>query len=285
MPTEPLLTIGRTNIYVLKGPKTGDITKCGADVLVSSAGTGGTMSSGVSKAILDRGGSEIKEALSSHKPLIPGDVVITSAGKLAAKNIYHAVVVSWGDQRKVLQAAIWRAVSRCMELAQLTNMTSIAFPSLGTGSGKADRFETHSTMSAACLESLRSGGSLRSIHFCFDYRDTGQTFQKAFLQQQLIRQAHGLTMDDQADLGKLVESWQTVWPEVLGLGANLDRLAQLVTRLEQDPSARVVINVGDIINSTASIGPWSVAVGGNVKDSTIATADGARVETAGAKKD
>jgi O-acetyl-ADP-ribose deacetylase (regulator of RNase III) len=252
---EPLLTLGRIKIHLLEGYETGDITNCGADVLVSSAGTSGEMGGykTVAQTIREKGGDEIRKDLNRHMPLIPGDVVITSAGKLPAKNIYHAVVVSWKDEQRVLQATIWRVVSRCMDLAQLTNMTSIAFPSLGTGSGGADRFETYSTMAAACLGSLRQGSSLRDIYFCFTYEPSGETFRTAFLQQQLIRQAHGLTIDDQTGHASEMHPWEKFWAATSGIHANVDKLVELVTKLEQYPGATVIVNtdggayiVGDV---------------------------------------
>jgi len=258
----PILRIGRTDFYIFAGLPEGDITQSGAEVLVSSAGTDATMSSGVSKAILQKGGEEILSGLRAHAPLTPGDVVITSAGKIKAKNIYHAVVVGWGDKKRVLQASVWRAVSRCMELAQLTGMTSIAFPSLGTGKGGAERYETHSTMAAACLDTLRADSSLRRILFCFDYADTGQTFRTAFLQQRLIRQARGLAVADDTEQAQLTDNLAKLWPALLGLHVNVEKLAVLVEQLERNPSAAVInYHIGDIIGSTGvAIGERARAV-------------------------
>jgi O-acetyl-ADP-ribose deacetylase (regulator of RNase III) len=239
-PAGPLLRIGRTDFFVRGGRLEGNILHSGAEVLVSSASTNAAMRGGVSLAILRKGGPTILDGLRAHKPLVPGDVVITNAGDLLAKNIYHAVVVTWGEERRVLQATIWRAVNKCIALAQLSGVTSIAFPSLGTGAGKADRFETHSTMAAACFDALRADSSLRQILFCFDYADTAETFRRAFLQQRLIRQARGLLLDDATPPDQLSDTLQQLWPHLMNLQANVGQLSELVTRLEQNPAASVI---------------------------------------------
>ncbi len=257
------MRVGHTEIVIRLGPEAGDITRVGADVLVSSEGTDAAMASGVSLAIHSAGGDEILHSLQTHQPLVPGDVVITSAGDLPAKNIYHAVVVGWGDKRLVLQASVWRAVTRCMELAQLTNMTSLAFPSLGTGTAAADRYETHSTMSAACLDSLRPDTSLRRIYFCFIDPDTGQNFRTALLQQRLIRQARGVSAANKGEQDQLKANLDRLWPAMLDLHVNVDKLAGLVTQLEHNPSPQTINNyiVGNITNSIGvAIGPAQATV-------------------------
>jgi O-acetyl-ADP-ribose deacetylase len=244
MSMEPLIRIGKCEIFVLQGKEEGDILRSGAEVLVNSAGTFADMSGdGVSRAMLEAGGEEILTSLRAHRPLIPGDVVITSAGKLSAKNIYHAVVVEWGKKdpkHRVTQATIWRVMSRSLELAQLTNMSSIAFPSLGTGAGRAEKFETHSTMAAACLDSLQLNSSLRKIFFCFIWWDTANIFRSAFLQQQLIRQARGLLYDIPGEQEQLAADFHKIWPGILGIDTKIDVLIKLIQKLEEKPSAEVI---------------------------------------------
>jgi hypothetical protein len=154
----------------------------------------------------------------------------------------------------VLQAIIWRIVSRCVELAQLTGEASLAFPSLGTGAGKADRFETYSTMAAACLDSLRPDSSLRRVLFCFNKPETADIFRLAFLQQRLIRQARGLSGGDEAERAALDANLERLWPALAGLRVNVDKLAALVTALETTPSTQVAnCYINNIINSTGVV--------------------------------
>jgi len=265
----PVSIIGRTEFSILAGKVQGDLLNSGADVLVIPADTGFVMRGGLAQKVKKVGGKGIADELRAHKPLSPGDVVITSAGKLKAKNLYHAVISSWSlkqkgrrEDQKVLQATLWRAVSRCMSLAQLTGMSSIAFPSLGTGSGRADPFESHSTLAAACLDALQLDSSLQRILFCFDNPVTAETFRTAFLQQRLIRQTRGLAVRTQAEREELSANVEKVWRVMMKMNADVETLAALVRALEQKPSAAVInYNIGDIINSNAvAIGERARAV-------------------------
>jgi len=263
---EPLLRIGRTDIYVQEGRRQGNITRSDAEVLVSSCGTNATMRVGVSRAIWAKGGNDIVLDLRKYRPLVPGDVVITTAGNLPAKSIYHAVVLNWGQETRVLQAAIWRVVSRCMELAQLNGMSSIAFPSLGTGAGKAERFETHSTMAAACLDAIRPDSSLRKIIFCFNDPSTAETFRRAFLQQRLIRQTRGLVTENESEKIHLADNLSKIWPDLLDFNVNVKKLGELVKQLEQNPSAT-------IINNYIASGDRAIVFARDVSDTTVVTGD------------
>ncbi|MBK9094155.1 MAG: macro domain-containing protein [Anaerolineae bacterium] len=289
MSTQPssFVQLGRVEIFVHAGRIDGDITRCGAEVLVSSAGTDGSMQSGVSAAIRVTGGDEIAAQLQKHKPLIPGTVVVTDAGKLAgAKYIYHAVIVGWGQERRVLQADVWRAVTTCMDIARLTGMSSIAFPSLGTLHGGADKFETHSTMAAACLQALGQGSRLRQVHFCFNYPPTAEVFKRAFLQQQLMRNIQALEKGQWHDQ-QLETDLAKLWPLLTDVRFGLRHLKELVSTLERTPNAQEARTlIHDVSNSIVVIGDRNTVQSGKYsikidKASGLAIGDGARVERSG----
>lgn len=254
-----LSVIGSAEFTVLAGRVAGDILQSGADVLVIPADTGFVMRGGLAQKVKAAGGRDIADELRKHKPLSPGDVVITGAGSLKARNLYHAVISSWSakqagrrEEQKVLQATLWRAVSRCMSLVQMTGKSSIAFPSLGTGSGRADRFESHSTMAAACLDAFQPDSSLQRILFCFDNSDTANVFRAAFFQQRLIRQTRGLAVRSDDERSLLSANLQKMWRVMMKMDADVETLAAVVRALEQKPSAAVInYNIGDIINSNA----------------------------------
>ena len=62
-----------------------DITAVGAEALVSSDDNHLTMSGGVSKAIAEAGGEQLREEARKHVPGHLGNVVVTSAGRLPSK--------------------------------------------------------------------------------------------------------------------------------------------------------------------------------------------------------
>jgi O-acetyl-ADP-ribose deacetylase len=68
----------------------GDITDERTDVIVNAANNHLWMGSGVAGAIKRKGGEIIEQEAVAQGPVNVGDAVLTSAGKLAARNIIHA---------------------------------------------------------------------------------------------------------------------------------------------------------------------------------------------------
>lgn len=260
---ETILTLGRTQFIV----RIGNLAQCEADVLVNSAGTSlggerGIYPRTVSSAIREAGGDGIFDELRVHEPLAPGDVVVTDPGNLRARYVYHAVVVGWRDQQLVLQATIWRAVSKAIALAQLMGLTSIAFPSLGTGSGRAQLWETHSTIAAACLDAFRTDGPLARVHFCFlDKRDESTIFRRAFYQQQLIRELRGLSAGG-GEYEQLGAAFGNLYQRLLTPTANIDEIKQVVQHaIENSPKAIAYYIVSNYGSGAIALGEGARAIG------------------------
>jgi O-acetyl-ADP-ribose deacetylase (regulator of RNase III) len=115
----------------------GDITLVDADVLVSSddnhLSMGGGIGKGVAASLLEAGGEVIRQDAHKHLPLKLGDVIVTTAGCLPAKYIFHAATID-RDNMIYAQATDIRAITlRCLQLADILRMRRIAFPALGTG--------------------------------------------------------------------------------------------------------------------------------------------------------
>jgi O-acetyl-ADP-ribose deacetylase (regulator of RNase III) len=266
---ELILALGRTEFFV----RTGDIALSDADVLVNSSGTGseeGLTRGTVSKAIRQAGGHLIFDELRAHEPLVPGDVIVTGAGTLKARYIFHAVVVGWSDEQRVLQATIWRAVSKSMALAQLMGVPSIALPALGTGSGGANRWETHSSIAAACLETFRTDSALRRILFCFLTPDESADFRRAFYQQQLVRELRGLCGGG-GEQGQLSAALGNLYKRLLEPASDIDEIKRVVEQtMQSSPRAveyYIVSNYGSgsiaVGDGAQAAGERGVIVGGN----------------------
>jgi O-acetyl-ADP-ribose deacetylase (regulator of RNase III) len=260
--------VGRTEFVILAGRVKGNLLKSGAAVLVVPADTGFVMRGSLARQVRAKGGPQIATQLRQSKPLLPGEVVMTGAGQLPAHKIYHAVVSSWTKTRKaraaaplVLQATIWQVVSRCVELAQLTREPSLAFPSLGTGSGQADPSETHATMTAACLDALRPDSSLQQVLFCFNSPQTADIFSRVFLQRRIIQQTHGLVVHGEREQAELSANLERLWPLMSNLAVKVDKLVALVETLDARPTVEEAnYYIGNIVNSAGvAIGPHSQA--------------------------
>ena len=91
------------------------------------------MGAGVAGAIKRRGGEEIEREAMAQGPVDPGECVITSGGRLAARHVIHAAVM--GQDLQTSAQLIERATRNSLALADAHRLESIAFPAFGTGVG------------------------------------------------------------------------------------------------------------------------------------------------------
>ena len=120
----------------------GDILSSQAEVLVSSDDSQLSMGGGVSRHIAEAAGEQYIMDAAKHPPLKLGDVAVTSAGKLKQKYIFHCVTIDFNtkDQTQNFQSIeeyysfiIQQSVDKCFRLMQSINLSSIAFPLIGSG--------------------------------------------------------------------------------------------------------------------------------------------------------
>jgi O-acetyl-ADP-ribose deacetylase len=111
----------------------GDIASESTDAIVNAANNEFWMGAGVAGAIKRRGGAEIEAEAMAQGPVGPGQCVITSGGRLAARYVIHAAVM--GQDLRTSAALIDGATRRALVLADAHALTSIAFPAFGTGVG------------------------------------------------------------------------------------------------------------------------------------------------------
>jgi O-acetyl-ADP-ribose deacetylase (regulator of RNase III) len=121
--------IGRSKISLIFG----DITTTRAEVLVSSDDYYISMGGGVSAAIRRAGGSVIAADASKMTPANLGDVVVSTAGTLPAKYIFHAVTIGEEEGGLSPDAVVRQATLAAMDLLRRLNCRSIAFPAIGAG--------------------------------------------------------------------------------------------------------------------------------------------------------
>ena len=128
----------------------GDIVKSKADVLVSSDDFLLSMGGGVSAALRRAGGPHVAADASKMVPARLGDVVVSSAGDLAARYILHAVTIGAVHQEMPPAAIVRQATRRAMQLLDTLGCRSIAFPAIGAGVARIP-YETVATEMAAAL--------------------------------------------------------------------------------------------------------------------------------------
>ncbi len=111
----------------------GDICDLEVDAIVNAANVSLWMSTGVGGALKRAGGDAIEFAAVRQAPVPLGGAIVTPAGALAAKMVIHAV--SLDVDRRTSGPVIAAAVRSALTLANELEVTSIAFPALGTGVG------------------------------------------------------------------------------------------------------------------------------------------------------
>ncbi len=145
--------------------KFGNIIDTKAEVIVSSDDCNVSMGGGVSRAILQAGGMNIKTDAQKMIPKPLGDVVATTAGELKhQKYVYHCITIDKKRRMEILSQKVTEedvldyllqhAVDKCFQLMLAMEMTSIAFPTIGAGSAKIPIKKVIEQMSEAIARNL-----------------------------------------------------------------------------------------------------------------------------------
>lgn len=123
----------------------GNLLDSQAEVIVSSDDSNITMGGGVSMAIRRKEGTgAIRLDVSKKTPADIGDVVVSSAGTLPQKNIFHVITIDYGglghsdtqteiSKDDIHQYIIGHSIDKCFLLLHAMDMKSIAFPQIGAG--------------------------------------------------------------------------------------------------------------------------------------------------------
>ena len=108
----------------------GDITNESTDaiVVVTNSELDLSQGGGAGAAILRAGGKSIQYECSLLGTQLPGSVVVTRAGKLPAKSMYHIV-----PPQAMTTSSLEAVVTKCLQVADRNGITSISFPAIGTG--------------------------------------------------------------------------------------------------------------------------------------------------------
>lgn len=142
----------------------GDITELEVDGFVFFARPDLKLGSGFGGTIARRGGSSIQKELREMVPQAMGDAVLTSAGKLKATFIVHAVGPVF--QEEAMAPKLKRAVLNALCLSEEVGAKSIAFPPMGTGFYGIPVGMSASVMVEAFEEFARQSEHLKDIIVC-----------------------------------------------------------------------------------------------------------------------
>lgn len=112
-----------------------DIATVAADALVSSDDGKLSMRAGVAAALNTASGGVCFAETRKFVPVRQGGVVVTSAGSLRARFVFHAITLDWDHAAtyRPSRDILLRLLSGCLYQADTLRLQSLALPLLGTG--------------------------------------------------------------------------------------------------------------------------------------------------------
>src|SRR5579864_2536649 len=115
----------------------GDITRIAVDAIVNAANSALAGGGGVDGAIHRAGGPSIMRELDQIRAKAggcpTGSAVVTAAGQLPARFVFHAVGPVYRDGKHGEPDLLASCYRTCLKLAEERGIATIAFPSISTG--------------------------------------------------------------------------------------------------------------------------------------------------------
>jgi O-acetyl-ADP-ribose deacetylase (regulator of RNase III) len=119
------------------------------------------MGGGVSAAIRRAAGEGILLEAAKNIPAKLGDVVMTGAGSLSAKHVFHAITI--GESEAPGGDIVAPTARRSMKLLKTLGLSSIAFPAIGAGVAGFAYEDVAVNMAEAIVEELRDSSEPLSV--------------------------------------------------------------------------------------------------------------------------
>lgn len=145
----------------------GNILDSDSEVIVSSDDANISMGGGVSWAIRQKEGTNaICLDVKKKVPAEIGDVVVSTAGTLSQKCLFHVITIDYKSLDQTIipgviskddihQYIIGHSIDKCFQLLHVMDLTSIAFPQIGAGVARIPFNMVACAMSEAIGRNLR----------------------------------------------------------------------------------------------------------------------------------
>ncbi len=170
----------------------GDITHVPADAIVNAANSALRRGGGVDGAIHRAGGPQIMQELDEIRArqggCPTGNAVVTGAGGLPARYVFHAVGPVWrggGQNEAELLASCY---TTCLRLADERGVKSISFPSISTGAfGYPLDQAAAVAIDTVCRHLERAESGLRQVIFVLFDQATFDAYAEALRRREPIK--------------------------------------------------------------------------------------------------
>ena len=155
-----MVKTGRLSVELVKG----DITELNTDAIVNAANSKLQHGGGVAWAIVNKGGYSIQRESDKLRFCAVGNAVITTAGKLKAKYVIHAVGPVNGEGNE--DSKLKNATLSALKLAAKHKLKSIAFPAISTGIYRFPTDRCANIMLNTVVEYANEDTGIEKIVFC-----------------------------------------------------------------------------------------------------------------------
>ena len=152
-----------------------DIASLDVDAVVNAANDHLWMGAGVAGALKKAGGDEIEREAKSKAPIQVGEAVVTSGGRLKARHVIHAAVMTQFLPRTTADV-IARATAASLARAEEIGAKTVGFPAFGTGVAGFPVAECARIMVAAVRA---HSGSVEEVVFALRGDDAVRAFEAA----------------------------------------------------------------------------------------------------------
>jgi O-acetyl-ADP-ribose deacetylase (regulator of RNase III) len=152
-----------------------DIAKLDVDAVVNAANDHLWMGAGVAGALKKAGGDEIEREAKSKGPIEVGEAVVTGGGRLKARHVIHAALMTQFLPRTSADV-IARATAASLARAEEIGARTVGFPAFGTGVAGFPVAECARIMVAAVKAHT---GSVEEVVFALRGDDAVRAFEAA----------------------------------------------------------------------------------------------------------
>jgi len=161
----------------------GDITTVSADAILTPADKSLSMERGLASVIKKVGGDEIEQEARLKIPIPMGSVLVTGAGSLMAKHLFHLAII---EKKYIEREVLRKALQGALRLSEAYQIKSMAVPFLGSPVAKspADAF-ARLILEETVLYIQQNETTLEKIIFCLYNKEFYKYFedQLNFLRQ------------------------------------------------------------------------------------------------------